>query len=220
MKENPQPTHPRSKTTQTDGWSVGILLAAGVSRRMGKQDKLLRKIDGISLIRRSAQTMLQSNLEQVFVTIRAGSQAHKDELVDLPVTVIEVLDASCGMSASIRAGVAAIPVNSSVLMVGLADMPDLTPSHYNLILEAHNIELDRLIIRPITPMSRQGNPVLFDIRFAQALRSIDGDQGARDILKSAPEFVYEVEMLDEAVSCDLDTPEAWEQWVSSREMGC
>jgi CTP:molybdopterin cytidylyltransferase MocA len=56
--------------------------------------------------------------------------------------------------------------------------------------------------------------VLFDARFLESLRTIDGDQGARDILKSVPEYIYNVEMPDDAVTCDLDTPAAWDKWLS------
>jgi molybdenum cofactor cytidylyltransferase len=214
LKEIPQRIHPRSKTEIANGPKVGLLLAAGASSRMLGDDKLLREIDGIALLRRSAQSMLNANLDQVFVSIKSNSPAHENALADLPVTIVNVPDAAAGMSASIRAGVAAIPTDTSMIVLGLADMPDITAKHYNLILAAHNPEQDHLIIRPITPTGKHGNPVLFDARFMENLRAIDGDQGARDILKSVPEYIHHVKMPDEAVTCDLDTPEAWNQWLS------
>jgi molybdenum cofactor cytidylyltransferase len=215
LKEIPQRIHPRSKTQKSNGPKVGLLLAAGASSRMMGEDKLLREIDGVALLRRSAQSMLNANIDQVFVSIRSNSPAHKNALADLPVTMVEVPDAAAGMSASIRAGVAAIPTDTNVIVLGLADMPDITAQHYNLIIEAHDPTQDHLIIRPITPAGKRGNPVLFDARFMENLRTIEGDQGARDILKSVPEFIHHVQMNDDAVAIDLDTPVAWNRWLLS-----
>ena len=216
LKEIPQRIHLRSKKDTANGPKIGLLLAAGASSRMLGVDKLLREINGVALLRRSAQSMLNANFDQVFVSIKSNSPTHKNALADLPVAIVEVPDAAAGMSASIRAGVAEIPTDASMIVLGLADMPDITAKHYNLILAAHNPKQDHLIIRPITPTGKYGNPVLFDARFMENLRAIDGDQGARDILKSVPEYIHHVKMPDEAVTCDLDTPEAWEKWLLSK----
>jgi molybdenum cofactor cytidylyltransferase len=214
LKEIPQRIHPRAKTETANGPKIGLLLAAGASSRMLGDDKLLREIDGIALLRRSAQSMLSANFDQVYVSIKSNSPAHENALANLPVTIVHVPDAVAGMSASIRAGISAIPTDTSVIVLGLADMPDITAKHYNLILAAHDPKQDHLIIRPITPAGKHGNPVLFDARFMENLTAIAGDQGARDILKSVPEYIHHVKMTDEAVICDLDTPEAWDQWLS------
>jgi molybdenum cofactor cytidylyltransferase len=217
LKETPQRIQPRSKTQTANGPKVGLLLAAGASSRMLGDDKLLREIDGVALLRRSAQSMLNANIDQVFVSIRSNSPAHKNALADLPVTIVEVTDAAAGMSASIRAGVAAIPNDTSMIVLGLADMPDITAQHYNLIIGAHNAAQNRLIIRPVTPAGKRGNPVLFDARFTENLYTIEGDQGARDILKSVPEFIHHVQMNNDAVAIDLDTPAAWNRWLLSKQ---
>ena len=211
-----QGIHQRRKTRSSNGLTVGVLLAAGASSRMLGDDKLLREIDGQSLLRRSALSMLKSDLEYVFVAIGAGSDVHRNALDDLPVEIVEVTDAAQGMSASIRSAIAAIPADTRVIVLGLADMPDITPDHYNALLAAHDPKQNNFIVRPITPTGKRGNPVLFDIRFKQNLLSITGDEGARDIVKSMPEFVCEIAMMDDAVTCDLDTPMAWDHWLSRR----
>lgn len=216
LKEIPQRIQPRAKTAQHQGPQVGLLLAAGSSSRMGSQDKLLRQIDGISLLRRSSIALLDSDVSDVYVTIQAGSELHREALADLPVTIVEVHDAAVGMSASIRGGMAAIPVQTRAVVVGLADMPEITPTHYNSILAAHDPAKNHLIVCPVTPDGRRGHPVLFDMRFSENLQSITGDQGARQIIQAVPEFVHEVRMDSQAVVCDLDTPEAWKRWQARR----
>ena len=217
LKEIPERIQPRSKTdVSTNGLNVGLLLAAGSSSRMLGEDKLLREIDGISLLRRSALAMLSANVDHVFVTLKSGSQTHRDALIGLPITVVEVPDAQEGMSASIRAGMLALPLDTRSVMMGLADMPDITNVHYNALLAAHDTAQNRLIIYPVTPSGKRGHPVLFDIQFKENLCAIEGDQGARHILQAVPELIHEIEMSDDAVTWDLDTPSAWRKWNATR----
>jgi molybdenum cofactor cytidylyltransferase len=97
------------------------------------------------------------------------------------------------------------------VLVGLADMPDLTPLHFNRVIAAHDPAKNRLIICPTNPNGKRGHPVLFDAKFIENLAGLRGDTGAKDIVKTVPEWVFEVPM-DAAVSLDLDTPEAWDAW--------
>jgi molybdenum cofactor cytidylyltransferase len=217
LKEIPERIQPRSKTAvPTNGLNVGLLLAAGSSSRMMGEDKLLREIDGVSLLRRSVLAMLSAQVDHVFVTLKSGLQTHLDALIGLPITIVDVPDSEEGMSASIRAGMLALPIDTRTVMMGLADMPDVTNVHYDALLAAHDAPQNRLIIYPVTPTGKRGHPVLFDIQFKENLCAIKGDQGARHILQAVPELIHEIEMSDDAVTCDLDTPEAWRKWNATR----
>ena len=56
---------------------------------------------------------------------------------------------------------------------------------------------------------RRGNPVLFSHQHAAELRELTGDVGARTLLRRHEDLVVEVELEDEGVLLDLDTPEAY-----------
>lgn len=195
---------------------AGLLLAAGRSSRMGGIDKLLCEIDNVSLLRRSAEAMLESKVDKVLVAIPAGAKAHFDEIADLPIEIIEVQENTQGMSASIRTGMEEISKTHTAVIIGLADMPEIKGKHYNQILKSYQSEVNRSIICPVTKTGARGNPVLFDLRFFDELQNIKGDTGARVIIDRHHDFVRTVKMNDNATVCDLDTPEAWLQWMKGR----
>ena len=211
QKEMPDRIQPHRLRGESIGRVSAVLLAAGASRRMGTENKLLRRIDGVPLLRRSAQTLLASDIDECIVVIPPDAPEHRKALEGLRVTIIEAKDADLGMSASLRAGVAALHGAISAVLVALADMPDLTPAILNSVIGAHDPSAGRLIIRPLDESGRRGHPVLFDRRFLEDLQQLSGDRGARDILRAVPEAIYEIP-LDAAVTLDLDTPQDWADW--------
>ena len=216
LKETPVRMQPRVKPAQRATKHVGLLLGAGSSSRMRGADKLLREIDGVPLLRRSALQMLSAGFGRVVVTVPNGSAGHRDALAGLDVTIADVADRAGGMSASIRTGLAGIGSNVASITLGLADMPDIASKHYQAVRDAFDPARERRIVVPVTQGGKRGHPVLFDARFVENLRDLDGDKGAKDLLAAVPEFVHEIVMDDAAVHCDLDTPEAWAAWQKDR----
>lgn len=211
LKEIPDRIQPRALRTGTKKRVAAVLLAAGASRRMSGGNKLLRGIDGVTLLRRSAQTLLGAEVEDVIVVIPPDGAAHRQALEGLDLSIIEAADAGLGMSASLRAGIAALPGDASAVLVSLADMPDLTADIVNCVIRAHDPSRDRLIVCPVDGTGRRGHPVLFDRRYLEALQALSGDRGARDVLRAVPDAICEVR-LDAAVTRDLDTPQDWQDW--------
>ena len=59
-----------------------------------------------------------------------------------------------------------------------------------------------------TRRGKRGNPVLFARRFFEEMGAVSGDVGARHIIGEHAEIVVEVEVEDESVLIDVDTPAA------------
>jgi molybdenum cofactor cytidylyltransferase len=59
-----------------------------------------------------------------------------------------------------------------------------------------------------THRAKRGNPVLWDARLVAEMQALDGDQGARSLLGRHADEVCEVEMPDDGVLLDVDTPSA------------
>ena len=57
-------------------------------------------------------------------------------------------------------------------------------------------------------MAKRGNPVLFSMDFAEDMRGVAGDVGARHLIGAHADQVFEVEMDDDATLLDVDTEEA------------
>jgi len=112
-----------------------------------------------------------------------------------------------GLSASLHAGLAALPVEAEAVLVCLGDMPLLTQTLIDRLLDAYDADEGSLIVVP-TYHGKRGNPVLWDRRFFAEMAALTGDTGARGLLLRHAEHVVEVECESDAVLLDFDTPDA------------
>ena len=197
-----------------------LLLAAGASSRMAGRDKLMEEVDGAPLLSRICRRAALTGLP-CYVTV--PSLAHPRVAATGTASVIEVPDASEGMAASIRTGVAALPRETEAVMILPCDMPDLETQDL-LHLAAHfhspvshspvSHSRDGAVLRATASDGTPGHPVIFPQNCFAALSQINGDQGARAGL-AAPE-VELVALPGKRAVTDLDTPEAWARWRAAR----
>ena len=187
-----------------------LIPAAGASSRMRGEDKLLRAIDGEALLRRTTQMALAAH-PHVLVTLRPEDAARRQVIRDLPVTVLEVTNASAGLSASLVTGSAAA---KGSLMILPADMPDLTTQDLRLLIDAAT-QSPGAILRATTAEGLPGHPVLFPPDLLPAFAALTGDEGARSILQAHRDRVRMVALPGDHAMTDLDTPEAWAAWAQS-----
>jgi molybdenum cofactor cytidylyltransferase len=123
------------------------------------------------------------------------------------VTIVENPAFADGLSASVRAGIAALPADVDGAVFLLGDMPRVTAAHIDRLLAAFNPAEGRAICVP-TSRAKRGNPVLWSSRFFPEMRALEGDTGARGLLRQHAEQICEVEMGDDGVLLDIDTPDA------------
>jgi molybdenum cofactor cytidylyltransferase len=116
-------------------------------------------------------------------------------------------DYESGLSASLRAGLAALPAEADAVLVCLGDMPLVTQDLIDRLLDAYDADEGSLIVVP-THQGKRGNPVLWDRRFFADMAALAGDTGARALLLRHAEHVVEVEWDTDAVLVDFDTPDA------------
>ena len=124
-------------------------------------------------------------------------------------TRVAVPDRDLGMSASIRAGITALPACCTGVMVLPADMPELTDADFKTLAAAFEGP-DSPVLRASSEDMKPGHPVLFPRRCFEALTKLSGDMGARDLLRR--EKVRLCPLPNQHALVDLDTPEAWAHW--------
>jgi len=192
---------------------AAIVLAAGQSRRMGADNKLTRAVEGIALVRRSVEAVLNSRARPVIVVTGHDASAVRNLLAGLDVTLVHNPAFAEGLSTSLRAGLDSLPANVDGTLICLADMPAVASPHMNALIAGFDPSAGKAIGVP-THAGKRGNPSLWARSLFDDMRAISGDVGARHLIGANESLVYEVEFDDTAVLTDLDTPAQWSDYLS------
>ena len=135
-----------------------ILLAAGQSKRMNGENKLIRKIRGVPLIKLSVKNILASSINELIIVL-----GHQKEIIEKLIDKNEKIkfvfnkNFESGMASSIKAGLNHLSEDTEVFFICLGDMPMVNKDIFNLLIKSKN---NREIIVP-TYKNKQGNPILF-----------------------------------------------------------
>ena len=184
----------------------GIVLAAGVSTRMGGAvPKQLLELEGEPLVRRVAKAALASRLAEVVVVLGHRAPSVADALAGLEVRTVVNPDFRQGQSTSVRAGLAAISSDARAVVVMPADQPLLSPALIDRLLDAFAASAGRIVL-PVC-RGRRGAPVLFDRSLFFELEKLEGDTGGRAVLPRYRQEVHELRVEDPLELADVDTEE-------------
>lgn len=195
--------------TTEGGPLEAIVLAAGAGLRFGGA-KLTSPWRGGRLIDGALGAALTAPVARVVVVIGADPAVAEaarsfaevsggsDQLV-----VIHTADHEKGLSASLRAGLAAVSTRARGVFVFLGDMP-LTPREISPKLDLA-LTGGVLAAAPVCG-GRRGHPALFARALFACLARLDGDQGARHILDGLGDRLALVETTDPGVLYDVDRP--------------
>ena len=186
---------------------AGLLLAGGASRRFGS-NKLVAPLGDRPVVRWSAEA-LEAAVDVVYVVIPTGSEAVRQALDGVAVRWVENPDAREGLASSIRAGVAALPAETSAVVITLGDQPLVDPRVIRRVVDhwrSAGAEARAVVTKYL---DGRGHPTLFGAALFPALCMLAGDRGARDLLTSLGAAV-EVVSVGHERPADVDTPEALE----------
>lgn len=190
-------------TPDGDG-AVGVVLAAGASRRFGDRNKLCEPVGGVPMVRRVAETLLAASLEAVAVVV-GDAAAVRETVADLDVAVVETDAHAAGQSRSVRRGVAwATARGADAALIALGDMPYVDSASVDALVAVH--EHDGASALAAAHEGQRGNPVLFAAAHFDALSALEGDRGGREVFLGADDAAL-VETGDPGVRQDVDVPE-------------
>lgn len=180
----------------------GVLLAAGAGTRFGGPKALVR-LHGELLVHRGVRLLRDGGCERVLVVVGAQAEQVRAELPG-DVAVVVAADWATGMGASLRAGLAALPVDASACVVALADQPLVAPEAVRRLVAAWTGGAAAAVA---SYDGRPRNPVLLDRAVWSEVRaSAVGDSGARAWLAAHPDRVVPVECGDTGFPYDVDVP--------------
>jgi molybdenum cofactor cytidylyltransferase len=182
---------------------AGVVLAAGLSTRMGT-NKMLLELGGRTLVRRAVTTALSAGLDPVFAVLGYESERVRSELSDLPYTPVLNADYAIGMNSSLRAGIAAVPEDAGGAMVLLGDMPLVEASMVRALLTAF-----RRGGRPLAISTYDGvvaPPILYGRSLFSELRALDAHSCGKRVIRQHRAEAVELSWPPETLT-DLDSPD-------------
>lgn len=181
---------------------AGLVLAAGLARRMGRP-KLLLELGGKPLVRWSVEAV-RPHVDELVVVTGPEPGPILAALGDLDVRVAVNPCPEAGQGASLAVGVAALAPATRAVLLALGDQPRL-PAAVIPALLATWARTGKPIVAP-RYRGVQAPPVLFAREVFAELRALGGDAGARAVVVADPARV-EFVAVDHPAPADVDTPE-------------
>ena len=185
--------------------TAAIILAAGESSRLGqpKQNLLFK---GRTLLQSAVDSALQSNCKPVIVML--GANASQINPI-AGVTTLKNKDWKEGMASSIRIAIEEINKDLSIdnVIIMLCDQPFVSAELLNALIDKQ-IETGKSIVA-CTYNGTIGVPVLFDHTIFAELLLLQGQEGAKKILKTHANVIATIPF--EQGGIDIDTPDDYER---------
>lgn len=188
-----------------NGCVSAILLAAGESRRMGQVNKLALSVDGVPLVRRVLQTLLQAQLREVVVVVGHEQHSVRGLLAGIPVRIVSNDRYREGQMTSVHCGMQALEEACDGVMVCLSDQALLEPGDIKLLVD-HFLSKPAAVLVP-TYRGQRGNPIILASRHRADILDGDRNLGCRRFIEKNPELVTTLAFDNDHVVFDLDTPE-------------
>lgn len=188
---------------------AGLLLAAGGSSRLGRPKQLV-EWKGKTLIRRAAEALIDAGCSPVFVVLGAEVDRSREELAGLDLVTV-VNDAwGSGMGSSIAFGmraVVSVDPRPAAILISLCDQPLISAEELRPFLDNFRRSGNGVIAAEYNNVA--GVPALFSAKFFPSLASLDGEKGAREIIRDSPDALR---IPLPVAAIDVDTEVDLLQW--------
>lgn len=183
---------------------AGVILAAGLSRRMGRFKPLLT-LGGRSLLARAVACLDQAGVHELRVVTGHLAEELRPALEDLGLAEVHNPDYARDMYTSVRAGVAALPQGIDAFFLLPVDIPLVRPASLNHLRPA--FAAARPAVALPTFLGQLGHPPLIAADLIPAILAWPGQGGLQGLLERYADRTLRVPVADQGVLLDMDTPE-------------
>lgn len=205
---------PRSDLSHDNEVIPAIVLAAGLSSRIGGRTKaLLSAGTDTTFLGRIVQTFGAAGVTDIVVV--AGHEA--DRIVaamanEPTVRVVINADFASGQLSSLLAGLSAVDrPDVDALLLTLVDVPLVSSETVRAVVQRYH-ETHAPIVRPVRG-DVHGHPVLIDRSLFAALRAADPERGAKPVVRAHVSPAGNVEVDDDGAFADVDTRDDYERLI-------
>lgn len=187
---------------------AAIVLAAGLSSRMGKFKLLLPWIDDKPIITHVVSKLIDYPLKHILVITGNRAEEIQTTLVDFNVTFPHNPDFAEGeILSSLKVGIQNMPETVDAVLVVPGDLPRVPVSVLQAVISAYD---EDAIIVP-NHKGKNGHPVMFPRRFWKEILSLTPDKAPRAILKANPDAVRKIVVDSDGILADIDTPDDYQR---------
>lgn len=189
-----------------------LILAAGMSSRYVGHNKLLLPFGDGPVVRRTVQTVLTTQVDQVMVITGHDCRDIEAALAGLPVIFVHNPHYQHGeMLSSIQSGLTYLnqtagQANDAALII-LGDQPLLPAALVNRIKQAYTLGCGGIIAPRYQTL--RGHPVLMARQWWAEALALSPGHNLRELLQAHTEAVSFIQVNNDTVLRDVDTPEAY-----------
>lgn len=195
MTSSDPPKHNRSGIS-------ALVLAAGMSRRMGRSKQLLRLGDS-TLLERSLASVRKANVDEIILVLGCDAEEIQRSVSTSGLVVVLNEQYQQGMGTSLRRGLSAMNAEAHGAFVILADQPFVSPTTLNQMVDHHHHHKPQVTIP--TYKGFRGNPILLDRSVFPELADLRGDVGCRAIFGNHTGNIHKFAVEDPGILLDVDT---------------
>jgi len=180
-----------------------ILLAAGQSKRMQGQNKLLKKYKKKYLINHILNTLVKSKVKNIFLVL--GFQNLKVRKIIIKSEKIKCIynkKYKSGLSSSIQTGLKKISKKNIGFLIVHADMPLVSKKIINVLCSAVKNKNKEIFV-PVYK-KKLGNPLAFKYSMIKSLQKIKGGKGAKKIIKTNKSKIKFIKFNSKSILIDFD----------------
>ena len=180
-----------------------ILLAAGQSKRLKSENKLIKLYKKKPLINHSLKALHKSKVNKIIIVLGHQHKVVK-KMIKKNQKNIFIFNRNYkkGMASSIKTGLKKISKSDKGFLVVQSDMPFIKSSDINKI--CNSIKLKKFLVYALKFRNRIGNPIGFDISIIKKFKKMDGDVGAKFMVKRLKKETKFIKVLTKRVFKDLD----------------
>ena len=180
-----------------------ILLAAGQSKRLKNENKLIKKFKNKALINHSLQALVKSKIDKIIIVLGYQNKEVRKVIKKNKKNVF-VFNKKfrLGMSSSINAGLKKVSRKDKGFVIVQSDMPFIKTSDINKI--CNSISKKRYLVHALKFKNKIGNPIGFDSSVLKKFKRMKGDIGAKFMVKRLKNNTNFIKVLSKRVFKDLD----------------
>jgi len=182
---------------------TAILLAAGQSKRLFNQNKLIKNFKGKLLVNYVVQSIIKSKIEKLIIVLgfeylNVKKKINKNKKIKFVINH----NYTRGIASSIKCGLKKISNKSDGFIIVQADMPEIGKNILNKLYK--EIKTNKKEIFVPRKNNKIGNPIGFKLSMINQLKKISGNRGAKFIIKKNKSKIKYIRTKSLGIFKDID----------------